>query len=367
MGHNMPLFDLAPKDTPNTLFGREEEMAELIRLIDARRWVAVLGPRMVGKTSLVKVAQARMSRPGAYVNLWGVKSVQGLLENLVHGINESRSLVSKIKGAIHHVEGITVGPAGLSVAKATQPVGMTWELFDLIGRESKDCLFVLDEIQELGPSSGALLKLLGRLFNTHPNLVFVFTGSKFGLMRSLLEPGGSSPLYGRSPVTFSLEPFDRTRAEEFLRRGAKQYNLTLSNFDLDTIVGGPLDGTPGWLTLLGNNLAIRRLSLDKALSETIREGKHVAGDEIRHFLQGQGRDPDLYWPALKAAALGSGWSAIRSAMEISTGRHINTATVHRVVLGLQAEHLVFQDSKVYRLQDPMVRAFVSDAPKMPVE
>lgn len=363
----MPLFDLAPKDTPRALFGRDKEMKELSRLIEARRWVAILGPRMVGKTSLVKVAQARMARPGAYVNLWGVKSVQGMLEGLVHGINESRGLVSKIKGAIHHVNGITVGAAGLSITKVTRPVGMVWELFDLIGKEAQDCLFVLDEIQELGPNSGALLKLLGNIFNTHPNVVFVFTGSKFGLMQSLLEPEGSSPLYGRSPVTFSLGPFDRARAEEFLRRGAEEYRLSLSDSDLERIVGGPLDGTPGWLTLLGNNLAIRRLSLDKALSETVREGKRVAGDEIRHFLQGQGRDPGLYWPALKALALGSGWSEVRRAMEASTGRHINTATVHRILLGLQAEQLAYQDSDVYRLQDPMVRAFVNEAPKMPVK
>ncbi len=50
----MPLFSLQPKETTEELFGRDNEIEELIRLIRARRWVAVLGPRMVGKTSLVK-------------------------------------------------------------------------------------------------------------------------------------------------------------------------------------------------------------------------------------------------------------------------------------------------------------------------
>jgi AAA+ ATPase superfamily predicted ATPase len=54
------LFDLNPKKSPRELFGRENELDELIRLIKARRWVALLGPRMVGKTSIVKVANTRL-------------------------------------------------------------------------------------------------------------------------------------------------------------------------------------------------------------------------------------------------------------------------------------------------------------------
>ncbi|MBS7637135.1 ATP-binding protein [Candidatus Bathyarchaeota archaeon] len=53
------LFDLNPKTSSKELFGRERELEELIRLVRARRWVAVLGPRMVGKTSLVKMAMRK--------------------------------------------------------------------------------------------------------------------------------------------------------------------------------------------------------------------------------------------------------------------------------------------------------------------
>jgi hypothetical protein len=43
---SMPLFNLNPKESPKELFGRERELKELIHLIKAKRWVAVLGPRM---------------------------------------------------------------------------------------------------------------------------------------------------------------------------------------------------------------------------------------------------------------------------------------------------------------------------------
>lgn len=57
----MPLFNLNPKESAKIVFGRESELDELAHLIKARRWAAVLGPRMVGKTCLIKAV---------YVNLW---------------------------------------------------------------------------------------------------------------------------------------------------------------------------------------------------------------------------------------------------------------------------------------------------------
>lgn len=84
----MPLFNLNPKESPKELFGREKELEELIRLTKAKRWVAVLGPRMVGKTSLLKVAGAELEKAKikvVYVNLWGAKGTNGLLRALARG------------------------------------------------------------------------------------------------------------------------------------------------------------------------------------------------------------------------------------------------------------------------------------------
>ncbi|MEM2514683.1 MAG: hypothetical protein QXU81_10310 [Candidatus Bathyarchaeia archaeon] len=71
-------------------------------------------------------------------------------------------------------------------------------------RKTEKCVIALDEAQELAAISGRLLKLLANIFNTHPNIVFIFTGSMFGLMKILLEPASSSPLYGRSPAKIYL-------------------------------------------------------------------------------------------------------------------------------------------------------------------
>lgn len=239
----MALFDLAPKETTGSLFGRDLEAAELTRLVSARRWVVVLGPRMVGKTSLVKAVRHRLRRPGAYVNLWGVRSVQGLVEGLISGLNESASLRARLVRAARRVEGFSAGPSGLAVTAPKAPLKTAWDLLDLLGTERRDCLVVLDEVQELSSNAGALLKLLGNVFNTRPNITFVFTGSRVGLSRTLLEPTTASPLYGRAPIALSLGAFDRATSAQFLARGAQEMQLTLSEEDIGAALDGPLDGT----------------------------------------------------------------------------------------------------------------------------
>ncbi|MGC2288663.1 MAG: ATP-binding protein [Thermoplasmata archaeon] len=359
----MALFDLAPKETTGSLFGRDLEAAELTRLVSARRWVVVLGPRMVGKTSLVKAVRHRLRRPGAYVNLWGVRSVQGLVEGLISGLNESASLRARLVRAARRVDGFSAGPSGLAVTAPKAPLKTAWDLLDLLGTERRDCLVVLDEVQELSSNAGALLKLLGNVFNTRPNITFVFTGSRVGLSRTLLEPTTASPLYGRAPIALSLGAFDRATSAQFLARGAQEMQLTLSEEDIGAALDGPLDGTPGWLTLFGNHVAVRRLSSSRALAETIREGKKVAEADLAHFLSTH--DGRIYWPALKAIAVGASWGTVREYVGHATGGVVNDGTVLRILRALESSYITRQTEGTYQLVDPMVRAFVQAAGRPP--
>jgi uncharacterized protein len=356
-------FDLAPKDTPASLFGRSREAEELVRLIRARRWVVVLGPRMVGKTSLVKAVRTRLRLPGAYVNLWGVRTVQGLVEGLLSGLNETASLRARLVRAARRVEGLSVGPTGLSVAASRPPLRTAWDLLQLVGSETQDCLIVLDEVQELSSTSGALLKLLGNLFNTRPNVVLVLTGSLVGLSRTLLDPTTASPLFGRAPVRLTLESFDRATGAEFLARGAREAGVRLSPEQLSAAVEGPLDGMPGWLTLYGNHLAVQRLPPARALAETVAEGKKSAARDLAHFLGGH--QAALYWPALKAIALGASWGTVRDYMARAVGETINDGKVQRVVHALEASYLARKVEERYEIVDPMVRAYLAESGQPP--
>ena len=76
----MKLFDLHPKEKPDELFRREAEITFLVDVARAKRWAAVLGPRMVGKTSLLKVACTILRDEGflaVYANLRGTTGMKG--------------------------------------------------------------------------------------------------------------------------------------------------------------------------------------------------------------------------------------------------------------------------------------------------
>ena len=93
------LFDLKPKDAPRELFGREEELDRLVEMLRAGNWVVVIGPRMVGKTSLIKAANSKVRLSNSVCQPMGSKrGIQGLLGSLVNAINSSSSSDWEIQG-----------------------------------------------------------------------------------------------------------------------------------------------------------------------------------------------------------------------------------------------------------------------------
>ena len=354
----MSLFSLGPKESPKELFGREKEIEELTRLLTARRWVALLGPRMVGKTSLIKATNTKLEKTGIrtiYINLWGVKSTYGLLSGLAEGINNQKSLLQKIKETTGNIDGLSFGPAGISLSIVKKPLITTKDLLSSIGRQTDECVIELDEVQELYAISGQLLKILANIFNTHRNLTFVFSGSMFGLTRILLEPESTSPLYGRSPAKMILQPFDRETASQFIRKGLRECNETAEDSKISEATE-ILDGIPGWLTLYGNNLAIRHLTHQKALQETVTEAGKIVNDELEHFLQR--RDRVLYLAVLKAVANPARWTEIKTMIEREKGTAVNDSTVQNTIENLKTALLVTEKDRVYRVTDPMLRALL---------
>lgn len=177
----------------------------------------------------------------------------------------------------------------------------------------------------------------------------------FGLMKTLLEPESSSPLYGRSPARLYLQPFERERATDFLKKGFEEYHVSVRE-DLTNEAVERLDGIPGWLTLYGNNVTVRKLPHQKALEETISEGIKIVKDELEHFLEG--RDRVAHLAALKAAATSARWKEIKGAVETRKGSAVNDATVYNILESLKAAMLINEKEKVYRINDPMLRTLL---------
>lgn len=359
----MTLFDLRPKDSPEALFGRDEELKRLTRLVAAGRWTVVLGPRMVGKTSLIRAATKRLRRRVVYVNLWGVSGTAGFVDAFAHGISSNQSLLGKIRAQLRRIEGVSVGPTGLSIAAPRRQLKTVWELMDLIAEQEEDAVFELDEFQEVSAASGQILKLLANIFNTHTKVDFIFTGSRYGVVRALLDPKATSPLYGRSPEELHLLPFEPAQSVAFLRAGFGEYGMKPSETELEATVRRSLGGIPGWLAMYGSKVAVSRLDSKTAETQTIEEGKKVARDELKHFLEG--RRSENHWPALKAIALGASWTEIRTAVSAARGSVANDALIQDMLRALVGNEIATKSEGGYVLVDPMVRQYVSATRRPP--
>ena len=359
----MPLFDLGPKESRRALYGRDAEVESLVRLIRNGRWSVILGPRMVGKTSLAKAGAHQSGVPSVYVNLWGVKGVAGLLDALGEGINSNKPLLRRVRDTLRRIEGLNVLGTGITIAPPSRPLRTVHEILDALGGAHRRTVVILDEVQELAASSGALLKLLANVFNTRPRVTFVFTGSVFGLIRTLLAPTTSSPLFGRSPVRIDLRPFDRDEAFGFLARGFREYGAAPAPEVVRRSIEHALDGSPGWLTYYGNCVAVQRMDLADAERATVQEGMKVARSEIAHFLQG--RDSATHWTALRVLTRPVTWSELRDGLAAARGSRPNDHSLSNVLRSLREAGLVEQTAETYQIGDPMVRAFVREARRAP--
>jgi hypothetical protein len=339
------LFDLRPKENKKDLFGRGEELQELEKLV-ASEWVAIVGARMTGKTSLVKTFVAEKSRRGdvmaLYVNLLGAKGI--------------RDFVAKLSESLSHKVTSREISLKLPFVEVTSSSRLVEGIFSQLRSTKKDVVIVLDEVQELYRVSGQFLKMLKMIHDTYSRARFIFTGSMFGLMRTLLQPKTSSPMYGRKPAKIELAPFPEEVSMNFLRRGFKELGARIEEEELKEAVG-MLDGYVGWLTYYGNFRCVRKIGRETALEEVVNEGKKVVNEELKNFLKGKNKG--AYITVLRSAALGARWSDIKRALERKFGE-FNNKRVSDILNVLVASMLVEKRGRMYVIPDPVLKRAVLD-------
>jgi AAA+ ATPase superfamily predicted ATPase len=341
------LFDLHPKESRDELFGRDSELEFVRRQVLAGNWVVIGGQRGIGKTSLLKVALREFEGDGfraVYVNLRGVNSLRDLLSLLVNEINRSRINLG-LRVSLNFV----VGSLGVSVRSGRRVMN---SLLELLLSISDRTVIGLDEVQELSRVGGQFLKILGNVFASNPRVSFIFTGSYVGLMRTLLNPGPDSPLYGRPPVEVRLRPLGDDEAREFLRRGFEEAGVAFNRYDE---VISRIDGIIGWLTLFGNYHAIRGLGFEDALRMTMEEGGKIMLSELEHFLEDK-VNKALYIAVLQALKVVSRWSEIKSAVSAILGVEVGDRELVNALNSLVGYNFVERRGRgEYGIADPILR------------
>lgn len=198
------LFDTRPKRERSLLYGREDDLKEIERIIDGGFWAVLIGPKRIGKTSLATVLTH--SCGGIYLDVSSVLTVKEL------GLR----LIDEIAGGRFKTEGeIDIKVFRLTMKR--EPI-LT---FEKVIRQLGNRLIALDEVQRL--NDRMLPRILSTLYN-ETKIKLLFTGSATGLIKTMAE---SAEIQGKPIEEKEISPFSRNTSVAFLETGFQRGKIKL--------------------------------------------------------------------------------------------------------------------------------------------
>ena len=177
---------------------REQETADIIRLLTNGNNVALISPRRYGKTNLIRHCFAQSAITDTYytfiIDIYSTKSVSDMVHRLGSSILETlkpqgRQVWEKFVALLSSVRtGISFDMAGnpswtMSVGDITTPAVTLNEIFTYLEQADKPCIVAIDEFQQITNYHDANIEAALRTHvqyctNTH----FIFCGSQLHLM-----------------------------------------------------------------------------------------------------------------------------------------------------------------------------------------
>ncbi len=265
------LFYTPPKDDPRLLFAREKELHDVVANLKEGHWIVLLGPRRVGKTSLAKCAIRKLGWDAISID---ARENNDLTQAFLSSIAKPPSLTS-LDGRIQ----IAPSPLSVGFSYTKQNLGRNIDEF-LKKRKRRRFILLLDEAQWFR-NPRQVLRLLAHLYDYYYETVTpIITGSSVGVMKSILEPGTKSPLYGRPLTQLEVRKWTPSISLSFLSEGLKQNGLRMGE-ELMVKTVDSLDGLPGWLTMFGYYYTTNPRDYDVALKKTMKEALKIVDDETR--------------------------------------------------------------------------------------
>ena len=333
------IFTEKPRDSVENIFDRSIEINTIKKVLDTGDWLAILGPRMIGKTSIAKAIlnEYKKDYNTLYIDLTGIKNSGDAINKIFNSI--PKNVITKFRDNFE-ILGINVMGNSIKFNKKINNTDVMESLFNLLSR--KKTMIVLDEFQELSFGINHFINMLHNIMMENKNIVFIFTGSSIGLMKTLLEQEGKNPLAGRNPVKVLLEPWNRQTAFDYLKSGLINCNADINETEINEAIN-EIGTITGWLNFYGRRRCI--YNHNDALNESLEEAVKVAKYELNNIINKSA------WKrkALKMTAFGAGYNEILNETKVSTSTLSNF--LHR----LEKLYLIKNDNRTYYILDNIYR------------
>lgn len=218
---------------PDYFCDRVKETENLVKLLTNDNNMALISPRRLGKTDLIRHCFNQPSIKNHYytfvIDIYATNSLSDFVEVFGRAILDElkprgRKVWEGFFNAIKSIQqqisfDINGNPVwGLGLGAAANPSTTLDEIFNYLKTAGKPCMVAIDEFQKIldYPNGQNIEAALRTHIQKCPNATFLFCGSKRHLMTEIfLSP--SRPFY-QSVITMGLDPISEDKYADFAKR-----------------------------------------------------------------------------------------------------------------------------------------------------
>ncbi|WP_297499915.1 ATP-binding protein [Thermococcus sp.] len=276
------MFQIRPITNEKNLYGKRhrEALKQLKKNVEERTFTAILGPRRVGKTSIIRVFLNKYKYRYIYYDLSPFMGKQGI------SYTELTPAMTNIevKELSYHTQ-LSLGLVRLDVKpeNAVQFQNALINLLRELNAKYDDFVVVIDEAQVMSRIRGMnMLGLLQLISNTMDNTSVIMTGSMPGLLERVLSPSASQPMFARYVDKIHIPRWTPEESIGYLKKGLSEAKVSCTGAELEEAVE-ELSNVPGFLAYYGKQ-RVRGMSHDDALVETLNYAIGVWEQDLEAFL-----------------------------------------------------------------------------------
>jgi uncharacterized protein len=207
--------------------GRDDEVAELVRLLGGRVPVALIAPRRYGKTSLLRRATWLLDQveptTTVWVDLYGLSSVADFAVRLDRALGACTGRVRETLDRVASGLSLNLGAVSVDLRRSSRaapdPTASAHDLLETLTRtgERHPLALVVDEVADAVGVGNVLELMRSHLQPVYRDLGLAFAGSRPTMMTRLFADT-AQPFYSQAR-RFDLGPLSAGAVVEVVHRG----------------------------------------------------------------------------------------------------------------------------------------------------
>ena len=341
---------------------RKAETHDLVTMLTNGNHAALISPRRMGKTGLIRHCFAQKEIQNQYytflIDIYATKNLQDFVYRMGQGIvNRLKSRgQSAIDGFLRFVTSLRTGISFDGQGNASWNVGVgdikspnftLEEIFNYLKAADRKCIVAIDEFQAINDYPEQNVEELMRTYvQDCRNAVFIFSGSQKSMMSEMFSLP-ARPFYQSVSLMF-LKPVAMSEYEVFAKGHFQKAGKQIAD-DVVRTIYERFDGTTWYLQKVLNQLFATRDSVftsdvDEAVQQIINQNEEAYKD-VLYQLTARQRD-------LLVAVSREGKAKQITGMAFVKRHHLSSASsVQKSALALTEKQLLTHQQGVYEVYD----------------